>query len=153
MLRIGVLSDTHVHSFDDLPQKVIEALSTVDLIIHAGDFTSMEVLDGLKQLNEVRAVQGNMDSAEIKNRLPTIDIIKLGNSRIGITHGWGSPWRIEHRVRKLFDQVDIIIYGHSHQAQNRVIDNTLFFNPGKAANSFGILTIEEDVRGEILSSR
>lgn len=153
MLRIGVLSDTHVHSFEDLPQKVIEALSTVDLIIHAGDFTSMDVLDGLKQLNEVRAVQGNMDSAEIKNRLPTIDIIKLGNRRIGITHGWGSPWRIEHRIKKLFEQVDIIIYGHSHQPQNKVIDNILFFNPGKATHSFGILTIEKDITGEIINSR
>jgi len=153
MLRIGVLSDTHVHSFEDLPQKVIEALSTVDLIIHAGDFTSMEVLDGLKQLNEVRAVQGNMDSAEIKNRLPTIDIIKLGNRRIGITHGWGSPWRIEHRIKKLFEQVDIIIYGHSHQPQNKVIDNILFFNPGKATHSFGILTIAKDITGEIINSR
>lgn len=153
MLRIGVLSDTHMHSFEDLPQKVIEALSTVDLIIHAGDFTSMEVLDGLKQLNEVRAVQGNMDSAEIKNRLPTIDIIKLGNRRIGITHGWGSPWRIEHRIKKLFEQVDIIIYGHSHQPQNKVIDNILFFNPGKATHSFGILTIAKDITGEIINSR
>jgi len=152
-LRIAVLSDTHIHSLEEIPQKIIESLPTVDLIIHAGDFTTIEVLNGLKQLGEVKAVQGNMDSDEIINILPTKDVIELGNKKIGITHGWGSPWRIEHRVRKLFDQVDIIIYGHSHQAQNKVIDNTLFFNPGKAANSFGILTIEEDVRGEILSSR
>jgi len=152
-LRIAVLSDTHIHSLEEIPQRIIESLSTVDLIIHAGDFTTIEVLNGLKQLGEVKAVQGNMDSDEIINILPTKDVIELGNKKIGITHGWGSPWRIEHRVRKLFDQVDIIIYGHSHQSQKRVIDNTLFFNPGKAANSFGILTIEEDVRGEILSSR
>jgi len=152
-LRIAVLSDTHIHSLEEIPQRIIESLSTVDLIIHAGDFITIEVLNGLKQLGEVKAVQGNMDSDEIINILPTKDVIEMGNKKIGITHGWGSPWRIEHRVRKLFDQVDIIIYGHSHQSQNRVIDNTLFFNPGKAANSFGILTIEEDVRGEILSSR
>ncbi len=152
-MRIAVLSDTHIHSFEEIPQKIIESLSTVDLIIHAGDFTTIEVLNGLKQLGEVKAVQGNMDSDEIMNILPIKDAIELGKIKIGITHGWGSPLRIEHRVRKLFDRVDIIIYGHSHQAQNRVTDNTLFFNPGKAANSFGILTIEEDVRGEILSSR
>ena len=152
-MRIAVLSDTHIHSLEEIPQKIIESFSTVDFIIHAGDFTTIEVLNGLKQLGEVKAVQGNMDSDEIINILPPKDVIELGDKRIGITHGWGSPWRIEHRVRKLFDQVDIIIYGHSHQAQNRVIDNTLFFNPGRAANSFGILIIEEDVRGEILSSR
>jgi uncharacterized protein len=151
-LRIAVLSDTHVHSLGEIPQKIIESLSTVDLIIHAGDFTTTEVLNGLKQLGKVTAVQGNMDSAEVKNILPVKVVIKLANKRIGITHGWGSPWRIEHRVRKMFEQVDIVIYGHSHQSQNKVIDNILFFNPGKATKSFGVLTIEEDVTGEIISS-
>ena len=123
------------------------------MIIHAGDFTTIEVLNGLKQLGEVKAVQGNMDSAELKSILPIKEIIETGDKKIGITHGSGGPWRIEHRVRKMFDQVDIIVYGHSHQSQNKVIDGILFFNPGKATNSFGILTIEEDVKGEIISSK
>jgi hypothetical protein len=142
-----------MHSFEDIPRKIIDSLSTVDLIIHAGDFTTIEVLNGLGKLGEMKAVQGNMDSAELKSILPIKEVIKIGNKRIGITHGSGSPWRIEQRVRKMFDRVDIIVYGHSHQAQNKVIDNILFFNPGKATNSFGILTIEEGVKGEIISSR
>ena len=154
-MRIGVLSDTHVRSLENIPKKIIDSLSAVDLIIHAGDFTTMEVLTGLKQLGEVKAVQGNMDSYELKNILPVREILEIGNKRIGITHGSGGPWRIEHRVRKTFDQdqVDIIVYGHSHQSQNKVIEGVLFFNPGKATSSFGILTIEEEVRGEIISSR
>jgi len=150
-----VLSDTHVSSLENIPKKIIDSLSAVDLIIHAGDFTTMEVLTGLKQLGEVKAVQGNMDSYELKNVLPVREILEIGNKRIGITHGSGSPWRIEHRVRKIFDQeqVDIIVYGHSHQSQNKVIEGVLFFNPGKATSSFGILTIEEEVKGEIISSR
>ena len=154
-MRIGVLSDTHMRSFEDIPQKIIDSLSTVDMIIHAGDLTTMEVLNGLKKLGKVKAVQGNMDSAELKSMLPVKEILEVGNKRIGITHGSGDPWRIEHRVRKIFDQdkVDIIVYGHSHQAQNKVIDNILFFNPGKATKSFGILTIEEDIKAEIVSSQ
>ena len=150
-----MLSDTHVSSLENIPKKIIDSLSAVDLIIHAGDFTTMEVLTGLKQLGEVKAVQGNMDSYELKNVLPVREILEIGNKRIGITHGSGSPWRIEHRVRKIFDQeqVDIIVYGHSHQSQNKVIEGVLFFNPGKATSSFGILTIEEEVKGEIISSR
>ena len=149
-----MLSDTHVSSLENIPKKIIDSLSAVDLIIHAGDFTTMEVLTGLKQLGEVKAVQGNMDSYELKNVLPVREILEIGNKRIGITHGSGSPWRIEHRVRKIFDQeqVDIIVYGHSHQSQNKVIEGVLFFNPGKATSSFGILTIEENVKGEIISS-
>jgi len=152
-LRIGVLSDTHMHSSEDIPQKIIDSLFTVDLIIHAGDFTTIEVLNGLRKLGEMKAVQGNMDSTELKGILPIKEVIEIENKRIGITHGSGSPWRIEQRVRKMFERVDIIVYGHSHQAQNKVIDNILFFNPGKATNSFGILTIEESIKGEIIGSR
>ena len=155
-MRIGVLADTHVYSFEDIPQKIIDSLSTVDLIIHAGDFVTIEVLNGLKQLGELKAVQGNMDSAEIKSMLPVKEIVEVESKKIGITHGSGSPWRIEHKVRKMFDQeqVDVIIYGHSHQSQNKVTEGILFFNPGKATSSFGILTIEgERVKGEIISSK
>ena len=147
-----MFADTHVRLFEDIPKKIIDSLSTVDLIIHAGDFTTIEVLTGLKQLGEVKAVQGNMDSTELKSILPIKEIIEAGDKRIGITHGSGSSWGIEHRVRKMFDQVDVIIYGHSHQSQNKVVNGILLFNPGKATDSFGILTIEEDIRGEIISS-
>lgn len=153
-MRIGVLADTHATSFEEVPRKIVAALSTVDLIIHAGDFTTTETLNGLKQLGEVKAVQGNMDSSEIKSTLPVKEIIEAKNKRIGIIHGSGSPWGIEQRVREMFDQqVDIIVYGHSHEPQNKVIDGILFFNPGKATSSFGFLTIEEDIQGEIISSK
>ena len=81
------------------------------------------------------------------------EIIDVGTKKIGITHGSGGPQGIEERIRTMFDQVNIIIYGHSHQSQNEIIEDILFFNPGKAANSFGILTIGEEVKGEIISSR
>jgi len=154
-LRIGVLSDTHAHSLEDIPRKVIDSLSSADMIIHAGDFTAVEVLDGLKKLGKVKAVQGNMDSAELKSILPAKEVFEVGNKRIGITHGSGGPWGIERRVREIFaqDRVDVIVYGHSHESQNKIIDGILFFNPGKAERSFGILTIEEDARGEIVNSR
>jgi putative phosphoesterase len=154
-MRIAVLADTHVNTLEHLSRKIIDAISTVDLIIHAGDFTDVQVLKGLKQLREVKAVQGNMDSMELKAVLPVKEIIEIENKRIGITHGSGSPWRIEERVRKMFesDRIDIIVYGHSHQSQNKVIDGILLFNPGKATDSFGILTIDGEAKGEIISSR
>jgi putative phosphoesterase len=154
-MRIAVLADTHVNTLEHLPKKIIDAISTVDLIIHAGDFTDVQVLKELKRLREVKAVQGNMDSMELKTVLPVKEIVEIGNKRIGITHGSGSPRGIEERVRKMFesDQIDIIVYGHSHQSQNKVIDDILWFNPGKATDSFGILTINGEAKGEIISSR
>ncbi len=154
-MRIAVLADTHVNTLEHLPRKIIDAISTVDLIIHAGDFTDVQVLKELKQLREVKAVQGNMDSRELKAVLPAKEIVEIENKRIGITHGSGRPWGIEERVRKMFesDRIDIIVYGHSHQSQNKVIDDILLFNPGKATDSFGILTINREAKGEIISSR
>jgi len=120
-MRIAVLADTHVNRLEHLPKKITNALSTVDLIIHAGDFTDAQLLQELRQLKEVKAVHGNMDSMELKALLPVKEIVEIGNKRIGITHGSGGPWGIEDRVRKMFesDYVDIIIYGHSHYSQCR----------------------------------
>jgi hypothetical protein len=154
-MRIAVLADTHVTRLEHLPTKIINALSTVDLIIHAGDFTDVQLLKELQQLRGVKAVQGNMDSRELKTVLPVKEIVEIENKRIGITHGSGGPWGIEERVRKMFesDRIDIIVYGHSHRSQNKVIKDILFFNPGKATDSFGILTIDGGTQGEIISSR
>ena len=154
-MKIAVLADTHVNRLEHLPKKLIDALSTVDLIIHAGDFTDVRLLEELKRLREVKAVHGNIDSRELKTVLPIKEIIEIGNKRIGITHGSGGPWGIEERVRKMFesDRIDIIIYGHSHRSQNKVINDILFFNPGKATDSFGILMINGGAKGEIIRSR
>jgi len=153
-MKIAVLSDTHAASVEDIPQKIIDHLATVDIIVHAGDFVARDVLEGLKKLKEVKAVRGNMDSAALRNLLPEKEIFTVGNKRIGITHGWGAPFRIESRVKSVFpgEKLDAIIFGHSHFSQNKVIDGVLFFNPGKASRTFGILTVGEDITGEIISS-
>jgi len=149
-MKIGVVSDTHATSFAQLPDRILLALAEADLIIHAGDFIAKDVLDGLKQLGEVKAVRGNMDSEELKRILPEKELLVIEGRGIGIIHGWGSPYGIDDRVGKMFEDVDIIVYGHSHYSQNEVKKGILFFNPGQARNSFGILTVSKEVRGEII---
>jgi putative phosphoesterase len=152
-MKIGVLSDTHIHVAEEIPPAVVKAFSNVDLIIHAGDFVGLEVLDGLKRLGEVKAVRGNMDSMELRSLLPEKELLVAEGKKIGIIHGWGGPEGIEQKVRERFDDVDIIIYGHSHRDRNERIGDVLFFNPGPGQRSFGILTIGEDVQGEIIKIR
>ncbi len=149
-MRIGVLSDTHMHSAEEISPEILKAFIEVDLIVHAGDFVGSAVLEGLKRLGEVKAVHGNVDSMKLRGLLPDKELLVVGGKKIGVTHGWGGPEGIEQRVRVLFDDVDIIIYGHSHRAKIEQIGNILFFNPGPGHQSFGILTIDRDVQGEIV---
>jgi len=150
-MRIGVISDTHVTSFAEIPDRILLTLAEVDLIIHAGDFVTKDVLDGLKRLGEVKAVCGNMDSGELRRILPEKELLLIGEKRVGVTHGSGGPYGIEDRVSRLFVDVDVIVYGHSHQPKNEIKKGILFFNPGRARNSFGILTIGKEVKGEIIN--
>ena len=149
-MRIGIISDTHVKTFDELPTPIITALVGVDLIVHAGDFTERPVLERLRRLREVKAVCGNMDSVELKRTLPQKELFIVNGKKIGLIHGWGAPWGIADRVREKFSDVDIIIFGHSHQTCNQYIGGSLLFNPGRASDSFGLLTIDDEVRAEII---
>ena len=97
-MKIGVLSDTHIHLAEEISPEIIRAFSNVDLIIHAGDFVGSEVFEGLKRLGEVKAVRGNVDSMKLKGSLPDKETLEIGGKKIGITHGSGGPDGIEQRV-------------------------------------------------------
>jgi uncharacterized protein len=156
-MKIGVLSDTHL---SQVTQKFIDIyntyLSDVDMIIHAGDIVSPNILDFLEK-SVCHAVQGNMDPLEIKAVLPEKKIIEVGVHRVGIIHGWGPAGGLEDRILPLFPNVDVIIYGHSHITANHVKKGVLLFNPGtatgysaKGLNSIGILDVSETVQGRII---
>lgn len=149
-MKIGVISDTHVRSFEELPHNLVAVLAKMDLIIHAGDITAVDVIRGLERLAPVKAVCGNMDLPEVRVILPQQQVVELEGKRIGIVHGSGGPWMIAQRVKKLFKGVDAIVFGHSHEALNDVIDGTLLFNPGKASQSYGILEVGESIKGRII---
>jgi putative phosphoesterase len=148
--RIGVLSDSHVKSLDALPKQLMETLDAVDLIVHAGDFTALQVYEDLKQLGEIKAVRGNMDNEDIRGLLPETEQLVIEGKKVGVVHGFGAPWGIEERVREKFDDVDVIIFGHSHVTKNETIKGVYFFNPGQAKHSCGILEIGETVEGTII---
>ena len=149
-MRIGIISDTHIKTFDEIPAPIVTALAGVDLVVHAGDFTERAVLEGLGRLGEVKAVYGNMDSDELKGILPQKELFVVNGKKIGLIHGSGGPWGIADRVRQMFSDVDIIIYGHSHQTCNQYIQGSLLFNPGRARDSFGLLTINDEIKAKII---
>lgn len=149
-MKLCIISDTHAGTIDEIPAAVRKALSEADLIIHAGDFTQEAVLAGLLSMGKVKAVFGNMDSAELKSRLPERDVFQVGGRKIGLMHGSGAPWGIAERVKQQFSGVDIIIFGHSHEPCNSYIQGVLLFNPGQARDSFGLLDIDDGIKAEIV---
>jgi len=156
-MRVGVLSDTHANRIEQLPDKLIDILRGVDLIIHLGDYTGKGLLDDLRGLGDFRGVYGNMDPEVIREILPEKDMLEVGGIKLGCTHGWGAPRGMRGRISECFKGVDVVLYGHTHIAKNESVDGVLYFNPGSAVGKFpalrktcGIITIERSVRGEII---
>ena len=157
MLKIGVLSDTHLKKLTDRLEEIYKKhLFDMDIVIHTGDYVSIEVVEFLDRDN-FHGVHGNMDSYEVKQILPDKKVIEAGSHRIGIIHGWGSKDGLEEKIRNEFRDVDIIVYGHSHSAANHIKDGILFFNPGVAIgysmsdpHTIGILEIDDVVKGKIV---
>jgi putative phosphoesterase len=130
-MKIGVLSDTHVPmTAAALPGIVFDLFKGVDLIMHAGDIVDMSVLDELRVLAPVEAVAGNMDDTPAHAILPRKKIINAGNYRLGLIHGKFKIDVQKDMIRKEFDNVDIIVYGHSHMPFWGRVDNIWFLNPG-----------------------
>jgi len=148
-LKVGVISDTHVRFFAELPQNLVKALSTVDLIIHAGDIITMDVIKGLETLAPVKAVCGNMDYPEVRVALPEKQIIEIEGKKIGVVHGRGGPPALEWSAPELFSGVDAIVFGHTHIALNKVIKGVLLFNPGSTRDSYGLLNVANNIEGKI----
>ena len=147
-IRVGVVADTHCPEFlDRLPERVGQILGGVDLILHAGDVTGPETLDGLGLLAPVMAVRGDHDS---RLDLPHRRVVQVGTKRIGIIHGnrshlveepitflgtvtLGHIWPrsgLQSWLRRQFPAVDAIVYGHTHFAHNEERGGVLLFNPG-----------------------
>ena len=88
-------------------------------------------------------------SFEIKKG-ETIRVIDIDGKQVGLVHGSGGPWDLAERVRTLFGEVDIIVFGHSHLSFNDYVRGTLMFNPGRARDSYGILTVKKEIAAEII---
>ncbi|MHA6531090.1 metallophosphoesterase family protein [Paenibacillus sp. BAC0078] len=154
-MKVGVVSDTHLSSSaKGLPSVLIEEFSKVDMILHLGDWVSMEIYDLLAELAPVEGIAGNNDGAEIIRRLGERKIITLGGVRIGMIHGHAPYSRKGTDGNALLafegEDVDCILFGHSHQPLLRKENGILLFNPGSPTDkrrekqySFGLMDIEE----------
>jgi uncharacterized protein len=122
MRTIGAIADTH----GLLRPQALAALAGCDPIIHAGDIGSPGVLARLGALAPVHAVRGNVDHGAWSAKLPATQRIEIDGFRIYVLH------ILAELDRQAPDNVDAVIYGHSHQPKIETKNGTLFFNPGSA---------------------
>jgi putative phosphoesterase len=156
-MKIAVLSDTHLHQITrEFKELYRRWLADKDMILHAGDIVSTEIIDFLSK-NPFHGVYGNMDPAEVQVRLPSKKVLEVGSYRLGLIHGWGSSTGLEDRIWPEFHNVDVIIYGHSHHAVRHVREGVLVFNPGTATgysssgvHTMGVLDLSDGIRSEII---
>ena len=102
-----------------------------DLILHAGDFTYLEVLEELESLGPpVAGVHGNVDTPELYERLPEARIVKAGGAKIAMVHDAGPAHGRLERMRARFPKADAVVFGHSHIPLHEERDGFQIFNPG-----------------------
>jgi hypothetical protein len=129
---IAVISDTHMPKGNRrLPESCIERLQTADLIIHAGDLISLEVLSELKRYAPVKAVHGNVDDVAVAEALPAVATVSAEGIRIAIVHDAGPARGRLSRLRSRFPDADAVVFGHSHMPlHEQAQDGFQIFNPG-----------------------
>jgi uncharacterized protein len=149
-VHIGLISDTH----GLLRPAALKELHGVQLIIHAGDVGTPEILKELAAIAPVTAVRGNVDRGFWANRLPRTAVVEAGGARIYVLHD--------------FEGLDLdpaaagfaaVITGHTHRAALRERGGVLYFNPGSAGPrrfslpiTMGRLFVEGGkVRGELVA--
>jgi putative phosphoesterase len=133
-MRLAIISDTHLpRGSRAMPEACVARLRAADLVLHAGDFVTVEVLEQLRALGPpVEAVHGNVDQEAVRRLLPERRVVEAGAARIGMIHDAGPAAGRLARMRALFDGCDAVVFGHSHIPLHEVADGGAFqiFNPG-----------------------
>ncbi len=153
--QIVVVSDTHCHSWAEVHPLIKEAVAGADIAVHCGDFTRMDVVDGMRMAaRKAVVVHGNTDPVDVRRAISYVEIFECEGKRIGVTHpAWGGPpFEPEELLPDFLEPVDAILFGHLHEPFNKWVDGVLFVNPGQGYSSFAVpatiavLTVE---RGEM----
>ncbi len=158
-MRLVAIADTHIPDrCKEIPAAVLKEIKKADMIVHAGDFTSVEYFNYLRSIKPLKACRGNLDAPDLQSLLKEKEVFTIQNFRIGIMHGFGNAENVLLNIRRSFDDTfDLVIFGHTHNGFNEKIGKTIFFNPGSptdkifaTCNSYGIIDINETIETTII---
>lgn len=133
---VGLISDTHIPArAKNIPQEVFKVFEKVDFIVHAGDLVQLSVIDQLEELAPVLAVYGNMDGPEVCGALPKVNSLKIFDWKIGVMHDPGALFGMG-KMREIAkkNELNVLVYGHTHNSCIKWEGNILYINPGSPTN-------------------
>ncbi len=132
-MRLVVMADTHVPKrARDLPPELWAAVDAADVVVHAGDWVDVALLDALEaRSRRLIAVYGNNDGAALRARLPEVAHADLDGLRLAVVHETGSRQGREERCERAYPGVDLLVFGHSHIPWDTTAPGGLrLLNPG-----------------------
>jgi len=132
-VEIAIIADTHLpRGTRRLPDQCLRRCRQADLIVHAGDLSTLTTLRELSALGpRVVAVHGNVDDAATTAALPGSATVNADGARLAIVHDAGPARGRLERLRRRFPEVDAVVFGHSHlPLHERAHDGFQIFNPG-----------------------
>jgi putative phosphoesterase len=111
-----LLADTHVpNRAKDLPAEVWAAVDEADVVVHAGDWVDVRLLDALEtRSRRLIGCYGNNDGPPLRQRLPEVAYAELDGLRLAVVHETGGKDRRESRCAQRFPDTDVLVFGHSH---------------------------------------
>ena len=116
-MRLVLIADTHVPKrARDLPAQLWADIESADVVIHAGDWVDVALLDAIEQrARRLVAVYGNNDGPDLRARLPERAQVELGGVRVAVVHETGAAAGRERRLDRLYgEEADLVVFGHSH---------------------------------------
>jgi putative phosphoesterase len=142
-----------------LSAECLRRLEQADLILHAGDFVALTVLEELQKLAPVEGVVGNMDESALRQVLPERRVVEVEGIRIGLVHVPGPAVGRGERLVAAFPGSDAVVYGHTHLPEVSRVGKVWVLNPGspterRGAPAHSMLMLEVDsahIRPELVA--
>jgi putative phosphoesterase len=132
-VRLLLLADTHVpRRARDLPAQVWDEVDAADVVVHAGDWVDVALLDALEQrAAALLACWGNNDGPPLRARLPEVARATVEGVRIAVVHETGAAQGREARMAAAYPDTDVLVFGHSHIPwDTTTVTGLRLLNPG-----------------------
>lgn len=131
--QLLLMADTHLPKrARDLPALLWEEVERADVVVHAGDWVDVALLDELEaRSRRLVGVYGNNDHGVLRERLPEVARVEIEGVRIGVVHETGDRTGRERRCAAAYPDLDVLVFGHSHIPWDTTADSGLrLLNPG-----------------------